>query len=160
MHDYKEGTMTQIRAGTTLAVVLSLAGLAKAQVTAERPAPGTTEMRRASQILGSSVQLNDGTGYGKVEDFVVGPDNRIEYLIVKHENEYTALPYSVGQYTPDQRVITYKVTPEVIRPLRFAPNAWPNFGDPVYTRRVRTIFPGIVRREVQVAPGAVVQPPP
>jgi len=155
MNDYKEAPMTQIRAGTTLAVILSLAGLAQAQVTAERPAPGTTEMRRASQILGSSVQLSGGTGYGKVEDFVIGPDNRIEYLIVAHENQYAALPYSVGQYNPGQRVITYNVTPQVLQPLRFAPNAWPNFGDPVYVRRVQTIFPGL-----RVAPGAVVQPRP
>src|SRR5215207_4604642 len=123
VHDHKEATMTQIRAGTTLAVVLGLAGLAQAQVTTEAPAPGTTEMRRASQILGSSVRLNDGTGYGKVEDFVIGPDNSIEYLIVNHENQYTALPYSVGQFNPTQRVVTYSVTPQVIQPLRFAPNA-------------------------------------
>jgi len=117
-------------------------------------------MRRASQILGSSVRLNDGTGYGKVEDFVIGPDNRIEYLIVGHENQYTALPYSVGQYNPGQRVITYNVAPQVLQPLRFAPNAWPNFGDPVYFRRVQTIFPGFVRPELRVAPGAVVPTPP
>jgi len=152
--------MTQIRSGSTLAVILSLAGLAQAQVTTERPAPGTTEMRRASQILGSSVRLNDGTGYGKVEDFVIGTDNRIEYLIVAHDNEYTALPYGVGQYDPGQRVITYNVTPQVLQPLRFAPNAWPNFGDPVYVRRLRTIFPGIVRPEVRAVPGAVIPPPP
>lgn len=152
--------MTHIRTGSALAVILSLAGLAQAQVTAERPAPGTTEMRRASQILGTSVRLNDGTGYGKVEDFVIGPDNRIEYLVVAHDNQYTALPYSVGLYNPGQRVITYDVTPQVLQPLRFAPNAWPNFGDPVYVRRVRTIFPGVIRREVRVAPGAVIPPPP
>src|SRR5215218_7056172 len=139
VHDTKEATMKQIRTGTTLAVVLGLAGLARAQVTAEAPAPGTTEMRRASQILCSSVRLNDGTGYGKVEDFVIGPDNTIEYLIVNHENQYTALPYSVGQYNVGQRVITYNVTPQVLQPLRFAPTAWPNFGDPVYVRRVQTI---------------------
>src|SRR3712207_8361340 len=62
--------------------------------------------------------------------FVIGPDNRIEYLIVNHENQYTALPYSVGVYNPGQRVITYSVTPDVLQPLRFAPTAWPNFGDP------------------------------
>jgi sporulation protein YlmC with PRC-barrel domain len=152
--------MNRIRSGSTLAVILGLAGLAQAQVTAERPAPGTTEMRRASQIIGSSVRLNDGSGYGKVEDFVIGPDNRIEYLIVAHENQYTALPYGVGQYNPGQRVITFDVAPQALQPLRFAPDAWPNFGDPVYVRRVRTIFPGIGRREVRVAPGAVVPPPP
>ena len=157
--------MTQIRSGSTLAVILSLAGLAQAQVTperqvtTERPAPGTTEMRRASQILGSSVRLKDGISYGKVEDFVIGPDNSIEYLIVNHENQYTALPYSVGVYTPGQRVITYRVAPDVLQPLRFAPTAWPNFGDPVYVGRVQRIFPGY-RRGVRVVPGAVVPTPP
>src|SRR5690242_21747111 len=102
--------MAQIKVGSILAVILSLGGLAQAQVTTERPAPGTTEMRRASQIIGSSVRLNDGTGYGKVEDFVIGPDNSIEYLIVNHENQLTALPYTVGRYDLGQRVITYTVT--------------------------------------------------
>lgn len=152
--------MIRMKVGSTLAVILSLAGLAQAQVTAEAPDPATTEMRRASQILGSTVRLNNGTGYGKVEDFVIGPDNSIEYLIVNHENQYTALPYSVGQYNLGQRVITYNVTPQVLQPLRFAPNAWPNFGDPVYVGRVRQIFPGFVRRGVRVVPGAVVPPAP
>src|SRR5215218_8359767 len=115
VHDTKEATMKQIRTGTTLAVVLGLAGLAQAQVTTEAPAPGTTEMRRASQILGSSVRLNDGTGYGKVEDFVIGPDNSIEYLIVNHENQYAALPYSAAKFTPTQGVITYSVPPQVTK---------------------------------------------
>ena len=138
---------------------VGLAGLAEAQVTTEAPAPGTSEMRRASQIIGSTVRLNEGTGYGKVEDFVIGPDNRIEYLIVNNENQYTALPYSVGVYRPSERVITYSVAPDVLQPLRFAPNAWPNFADPVYATRVRKIFPGF-RRDVRVVPGAVVPPPP
>src|SRR3954451_16729616 len=100
VYNYKEATMAQIRVGSILALILSLAALAQAQVTTERPAPGATEMRRASQILGSSVRLNDGTGYGKGEDFVIGPDNSIEFLIVNHENQYTALPYSVGTFVP------------------------------------------------------------
>jgi uncharacterized membrane protein YeaQ/YmgE (transglycosylase-associated protein family) len=44
-----------------------VAGLAQGQeVTAERPAPGTTEMQPGRQILDPAVQLNDGSGHGMV----------------------------------------------------------------------------------------------
>jgi sporulation protein YlmC with PRC-barrel domain len=167
----QENTMYRIP-GYALGMALWAASLAHGQeVTAERPAPGTTEMRRASQIIGSTVQLNDGSGFGKVEDFIIGSDNRVEYLVVSRENQYIALPWVVGRYNPAERVIMYDVTPQAIRPLFFAPNAWPNFADPGFTRRVQTIFPGIsqgefrqLRREslrpVQTRrPGAVADPP-
>jgi sporulation protein YlmC with PRC-barrel domain len=141
--------MYRIR-GYVLGLALCAAGLAHGQqVTAERPAPGTTEMRRASEILGSTVQLNDGSGFGKVEDFVIAPDNRIEYLVVSHGNQYIALPWVVGRFNPAQRVIVYDVAPQAIQPLFFAPNAWPNFADAGFTRRIQTIFPGISQRGIQ-----------
>ena len=59
--------------GYALGLALCVASLAQGQeVTAERPAPGPTEMRRVSQILGSTVRLNDGSGYGRIEDIVIG----------------------------------------------------------------------------------------
>jgi len=63
------------------------------------------------------------------------------------------------------------VAPLAIQPLLFPRNAWPNFADPVFTRRIRTIFPGMTRREIRPIerrtlrpvptppPGAVVVPP-
>jgi hypothetical protein len=65
--------------GYALGLALCVASLAQGQeVTAERSAPGPTKMRRVSQILGSTVRLNDGTGFGMVEDIVLGPDNRMK----------------------------------------------------------------------------------
>src|SRR3954451_3118771 len=111
--------------GCTLGLALCLSGLAAGQeVTAEPPASGT-EMRRVSQILGSTVKLNDGSGYGKVEDIVLGPDNRVEYLVVAHDKQYAMLPWGAGQFRPDQRVVTYGVAPSALRPVLFAPDAWP-----------------------------------
>jgi hypothetical protein len=63
------------------------------------------------------------------------------------------------------------VAPLAIQPLLFPRNAWPNFADPVFTRRIQTIFPGMTRREIRQIergslrpvptppPGAVVVPP-
>jgi sporulation protein YlmC with PRC-barrel domain len=136
-----------ITCGYALCLSVCVAGLAQGQqVTAERLAPGKTEMR-VSQILGSTVRLNDGSGYGTVEDIVISPDNRVEYLVISHDNQYVALPWVVGQFDPGQRIVVYEVAPVAIQPLLFTRNAWPNFADPVFTRRIQTIFPGMTRRE-------------
>src|SRR3954451_22047474 len=106
--------------GFALGLALCVAGYAQGQVvTAEQPAPGTTEMRRVSQILGSTVRLNDGSGYGTVSDIVIGPDNQVEYLVVSHDGQYAALPWSVGQFNPGQRVVVYNMAPLALQPLLF-----------------------------------------
>jgi hypothetical protein len=63
------------------------------------------------------------------------------------------------------------VAPPAIQPLLFPRNTWPNFADPVFTRRIQTVFPGMTRRESRqierrslravpaTPPGAVVVPP-
>ena len=156
--------------GGALGLALCASGLAAGQeVTAERPAPGTTEMRRVSQILGSTVKLDDGRGYGKVEDIMLGPDNRIEYLVVSHDEQYAMLPWSAGEFNADQRVVTYTITPQALQPVLFAPNAWPT--GPAYFERVRTVFPRAAARGAprferkavtpdQAAPGGAVVVPP
>jgi len=153
----------------TLGLALCAPGLAVGQeVTAEQPAPGT-ESRRVSQILGSTVRLNDGSGYGKVEDIVLGPDNRVEYLVVSHEKQYAMLPWTAGEFNPGQRVVTYGVAPQAIQPMLFAPNAWPRTNDPAFVRRVQSAFPRLRREAARPVlpaapapgepPGAVVVPP-
>jgi sporulation protein YlmC with PRC-barrel domain len=117
-------------------------------------------MRRVSQILGSTVRLNDGTGYGMVEDIVIGPDNRIEYLVVSHETQYIVLPWVSGQFNPGQRIVVYDVAPLAIQPLLFPRGAFPNFADPVFTRRIQTIFPGMTRREIRPIERGSVRPVP
>ncbi len=142
--------------GFAFGLVLFASGLAVAQeVVTEQPVAGT-EMRRVSQIMGSTVQLNNGTGYGKVEDIVLGPNHQIQYLVVAHQNQYAMLPWSAGRFNPTQRVVTYGVAPQAIQPMLFAQNAWPRMNDPVYFRHVQTVFP----QAAVVAPGtsAVVVP--
>jgi sporulation protein YlmC with PRC-barrel domain len=131
-------------------MALCSAGLARGQVvTTQTTAPAPEPLRRVSQILGSTVQLNNGTGYGTVNDIVIGPENEIQYLVVSHDNQYVALPWAFGQYVPARRTIMYDVAPAALQPLIFRPSAWPNFVDPVYTRRVQTIFPGMTRRDLR-----------
>lgn len=144
-----------------LGLALCLPGLAVGQeVSAEQPGPGTTENRRVSQILGSTVQLNDGSGYGKVEDIVLGPENQVEYLVVSHDNQYAMFPWAAGQFDPRQRVVVYAVGAQAIQPMLFAPTAWPNTLDPAFARRMQTAFPrarlrqGIRRDALRPVPAA------
>jgi sporulation protein YlmC with PRC-barrel domain len=149
--------------GYTLGLMFFASGLAVAQeVVTEVPTTGG-EMRRVSQIMGSTVQLNNGTGYGKVEDIVLGPNHQVQYLVVNHDNQYAMLPWTAGRYNPTQRVVSYGVTPQQIQPMLFAQNAWPRMNDPAYFRHVNTVFPqaGVVipgsnATVVPATPGAAV----
>jgi sporulation protein YlmC with PRC-barrel domain len=151
-------------------IVLSASGLAMAQVTETRtvspPIPAGT--RTVNQIIGSSIRLQGGTSYGRVEDIVLNDDGYVEYLVVSREGSYAMLPWSAAKVDYGQRVVTYDVDPQVVQPLFFTRDAWPNYSDPQFTTRIRSAFPRAVRREVRriereggtvVPPGAVVTPP-
>lgn len=119
--------------------------------TQSAPAP---QLRRVSQILGSSVQLQGGAAYGKVEDIVLNDAGSVEYVVVSNEGRLAMLPWDAANVDLNKRVVTYDVTPQAVQPLSFAPDAFPAAADEQYTTRVRKVFPGRVR--AQGAPGVVV----
>lgn len=163
--------------GLALALVVAVAWPARAQVNVEvqtpapAPAAATTTAEsgmRLSQLLGSTVQLQGVNNFGRVEDAMIDPGGMVTYLVVSSNGQNLVLPWSEANFNVGQRIVTYNVTPQAVRPLFFEGNAWPNVWAPAYVTRVRTIFPraGIFRREVLrpavpvVPPGAVVTPPP
>jgi len=149
----------------SLALIAS--GRVMAQVTETRtvttPIPAGT--RTVNQIIGSNIRLQGGTSYGRVEDIVLNEDGVVEYLVVSREGSYALLPWSAARVDYGQRVVTYDVTPQVVQPLFFTREAWPNYSDPQFTTRIRSAFPRAVRREVRrieregVPAGTVVTPP-
>ena len=142
--------------GLTCGLVLIASGFAVGQEVIQprtvttTPAGPTAELRRVSQILGSSVRLQDGSGYGRVEDIVLSEDGCIEYAVISRENQYALLPWGIANVDYSQRVVTFGVTPHVIQPCFFAPNAWPNLSDPAFGRRMQQAFgPSPVWREMR-----------
>jgi sporulation protein YlmC with PRC-barrel domain len=111
------------------------------------------QLRRVSQILGSSVQLQGGAAYGKVQDVVLNETGMVEYVVVSNEGRLVMLPWSAANVDFGQRVVTYDVTPQAVQPLSFAPDAFPAVADEQYSTRVRQVFPRAVR--TQVVPGTV-----
>ncbi len=144
----------------TLACVAAIAatGTAYAQEVIRETTTVTTEtstqapqLRRVSQILGSSVQLQGGAAYGKVEDIVLNDAGSVEYVVVSNEGRLAMLPWNAGNFDHTKRVVTYDVTPQAVQPLSFTPDAWPTVANDQYTTRVRQAFPRGVR--TQAVPG-------
>lgn len=134
------------------ALVCGLVLVAAGPAAGQEARPG--ELRKVSQIIGSSVLLQDNASYGKVEDIVLNEDGCIEYVVVSREDRYALMPWGVATVDYGQRTVVFDVTPQVVQPLFFARDAWPNVADPQFNRRVGDAFgPRAIRREV--GPGSV-----
>jgi len=130
--------------GLLCGLLMAAASTAHAQETATETtaaAAGDTEVRRVSQILGSTVQLQGVNNFGKVEDIILSDDGGIGYLVVAADGKYLTLPWNAGNVDYAQRVVTYDVTPQVVQPFYFQRNAYPNFRAPQFVTRVRQAFP-------------------
>lgn len=126
--------------------------------TTTAPNGTTTEIRRASQLIGSNIRLQGEENYGKVDDLVLDDNGNINYLLVSKGNRYVLMPWNAADINYGQRVVVYDVAPQAVQPLFFERNAWPTIADQQYTNRIRQAFPrsNTVRREVlRPVPGQV-----
>ena len=151
--------------GFLFGLFVSAGSLAHAQVTTIETTPTNgPEVRRVSQILGSTVQLQGVNNFGKVEDIILSDNNGIGYLVVSANGKYAMLPWSAGNVNYAQRVVTYDVTPQAVQPFYFERNAYPNMAAPLFISRMRNVFPnagGLRATSTGVGPipagGAVVE---
>lgn len=148
--------------GFLCGLLMATGSLAHAQVTTTETTTttagtGGTEVRRVSQIMGSTVQLQGVNNFGKVEDILLSDDGGIGYLVVSANGKSVLLPWDAGNVNYAQRVVTYDVTPQAVQPFYFERNAYPNFSDQQYTTRMQQVFPnaGSVR---SVQPDASIVP--
>jgi hypothetical protein len=153
--------------GLAISLVVASGSLAIAQITTTQvtttgqPTPNA-EIRRVSQLLGVTVQLQGMNNFGRVEDAVIDDNGMIAYLVVSSNGRNIMLPWSEAQFDFGRRIAVYSIAPQAVQPLFFNAGAWPNVWAPAYVTRVRQVFPraNIIRREVlrPAAPGIV--PPP
>jgi len=152
--------------GIACGLLLTTGYLAHAQVpavtteTVTTAPAGATEVRRVTQILGSSVQLQGTNNFGKVEDIVLGDNGSPSYLVVAANGKYVMMPWNAADVNYARRVVTYDVAPQAVQPLYFERNAFPNVADQQYTTQMTRIFPrrGMIRRQSfeTVQPGGAV----
>lgn len=98
------------------------------------------QVRRASAIIGSTVQLSQGGAFGKVEDIVFNEDGCVEYLVVGHEQQYIALPYTVTQVNIQQHVVVVNAPRETVVQLTVPRDQLPTFSDRTFYQRVQTVY--------------------
>jgi hypothetical protein len=121
-------------------------------------APSTTI--RASQILGSTVHLQGTNNYGKVEDIVLSDDGSATYLVVSSGGRLVMMPFNAATFDQAQRVVTYEVSQQAVRPLQFEQAAYPNVSDQQFTTRVNQVFPsaaGNQKVKFKVKPNGVIK---
>ena len=120
-------------------------------------APG--EMRRASQILGSTVQLQGTDNFGKVEDIILGDNGGPSYLVVSNGGKFAMFPWNGANINYGRRVVAYDVAPTAVQPLFFERNAWPRPADTQYLGRVTRVFPAGApgRVKVKVRPDGTIK---
>jgi sporulation protein YlmC with PRC-barrel domain len=137
--------------GLAFGLALAASGIAVGQeVIAQPPDASATPIRRASQLLGSAVRLQDGVNFGRIEDIVFDEGGTIQYLVVSHEDRYVMVPYPAARLDLGQRVVILDVTPQVLQPLLFTRGAWPNVADPAFGQRIQRAFgPRALRREIR-----------
>jgi hypothetical protein len=101
----------------------------------------TTEVRRVSTIIGSTVQLQAGSGFGKVEDIILNDRGCIEYLFLAHETNYLVVPWTVATVQFEQRVVVLDIARDrLLRAPTFARDRWTVFADVDFRRRVNTYY--------------------
>jgi hypothetical protein len=69
-------------------------------------------------------------------------------VVVAREDRYALMPWGVATVDYGRRSVVFDVTPQVVQPLFFARDAWPDVADPQFGRRVQDAFgPRAIRRE-------------
>src|SRR5574337_333019 len=97
-------------------------GVVQETQTTTTPA-GTTQVRRISHLIGSTVRLQGNNNFGKVDDVVLNQNGQIAYLVVANGGRYAMMPWTPADFNWNQRYVTYNVTPQAVQPLFFAQNA-------------------------------------
>ena len=101
--------------GVAVGLLLASGGLAGAQVVTEvqtrTPASANTEIRRVSQLLGATVQLQGVNNFGRVEDAVIDDSGAIAYLVVSSNGRNLMLPWSDASFNIGRRTVVYSIAP-------------------------------------------------
>ena len=108
----------------------------------------STTIQRVSSVIGASVQIEGGTAVAKVEDLVISDDGCIEFVVVRYEERFVPIPWSLATVEFDQRVVTVAITRErFAQAPSFASNGWADLRGEQFTGKVRSFFGDGKRRD-------------
>ena len=144
-----------VRTSSALAFLLATGGLALAQVRVEvQTQPGQTTINqhpvRVKSILGSTVNLQSGTGVGTVQDIILNDDGVVDYLVVSDNGKLVTVPWEAAKFNWEKRSAVINVSPEQFRQIpTYTTERYPDFYTPAYRTQVYRHYgltPGRERR--------------
>jgi hypothetical protein len=100
------------------------------------------QYRRGSGFVGSSVRLNN-QNWGKITDYAIGPNGRIDYVIISQGDQFYPVPYGALQYSEQQNgyaISNPQITQERLRDTAFTRENWPNFTNQQWSQQMRTTW--------------------
>jgi hypothetical protein len=119
-------------------LVLAGAGTTRAQNAGGR---GFSQPRRMSSVLGANVTLERGGDVGKVEDVVLNDSGCPEYVVIRYEDGYVAVPWTFVTVNFEDRVVRLDVTRDRFRDIpTFSRDRWPDFAGGEYRKKLRKVF--------------------
>jgi len=127
-------------------ICLLLAGvlpaLAQERILEERTTTSGGEIRKVSVLMGSKVTIRDGDSLGEVVDLVINDNGCIDFLIVRYEDDYVPVPWTVTTFNVQRRsvVVNTDITRAKLRDVTFTRNRWPNFYGDRFSRSLRTVW--------------------
>ena len=106
---------------------------------------------RATQIIGSTINMKNNTAIGTVSDIVLTDSGEVEYLVVKRsDGMFVTVPWQAAMWGKDYKTATVNITPEQLKvvPTYNATN-YPQWFTPTYRSEVYKYYgltPGQLRR--------------
>src|SRR4051812_5146711 len=100
----------------------------------------TTQIRTVTNVIGSSVKLQSGDAYGKIEDIVLNDSGCLEYVVVAYEDQYYVVPWTVTKVNYQERSILLNTTQQEIRQAAFSRNDWRGVTYDQVSQKTRQVF--------------------
>jgi len=97
---------------------------------------------RPSKVMGSDIILRDGHVVGQIKDFVIGPDQRVDFAVGLRNStgEYFPIPFSAISLNPYHQVPLPLTSAQFARLPFFTTDSWPNFNAPVFREQVLAVY--------------------
>lgn len=114
--------------------------------------PGGPAMSLASSdIEGETAKNLKGEKLGTVDDLVIGPDGRVQYLILARdggilkEDRLFAIPWDMVRIGDEAEVVIHLESEKLANAPNFGRDEWPDFDDPGVKNQYSGYFAGSAR---------------
>jgi sporulation protein YlmC with PRC-barrel domain len=144
-----------MRTCAALTLLLAGAGLGFAQVRVEvQTQPGQRAQNqhplRVKNLLGATVNLQNGTGVGTVQDIVLNDEGVVDYLVISDNGKLVTVPWEAAKFNFERKTAVINISPEQFRQIpTYTTERYPDFYTPTYRTQIYRYYgltPGRERR--------------